>query len=118
MWSVNKCEVWFQCTSMSLLRISPLPGLTPPLPHPGKLWAHEMYGVTPDIMTLAKPLAGGLPIGAALMKQHVADVMKPGGEGREEGRAMLEGGEGREGGLCFLAESRGPANRQRPGDVP
>ena len=29
-------------------------------------------------MTLAKPLAGGLPIGAALMKQHVADAMAPG----------------------------------------
>lgn len=31
------------------------------------------------MMTLAKPLAGGLPIGAVLLKQHVADVMKPGG---------------------------------------
>ncbi|KAI5642032.1 hypothetical protein M9H77_00106 [Catharanthus roseus] len=29
----------------------------------GYLWAHEVYGVYPDIMTLAKPLAGGLPIG-------------------------------------------------------
>ena len=37
--------------------------------------------MTPDIMTLAKPLAGGLPIGAALLKQHVADVMKPGEDG-------------------------------------
>lgn len=45
---------------------------------PGKLWAYELYGVTPDIMTLAKPLAGGLPIGAALMTQKVADVMQPG----------------------------------------
>ena len=27
----------------------------------GTLWAHEPYGVTPDLMTLAKPLAGGLP---------------------------------------------------------
>eukprot|EP00983_Pelagomonas_calceolata_P042366 1138475-Pelagomonas_calceolata.AAC.5 len=45
-----------------------------------KLWGYELYGgVTPDIMTLAKPLAGGLPIGAVLMKQHVADAMKPGG---------------------------------------
>lgn len=32
-------------------------------------------------MTLAKPLAGGLPIGAVLMKQHVADVMQPGDHG-------------------------------------
>lgn len=47
----------------------------------GYLWAHEMYGVTPDIMTLAKPLAGGLPIGAALMTQNVADAIKPGDHG-------------------------------------
>lgn len=45
----------------------------------GKLWGYENYGVEPDLMTLAKPLAGGLPIGAVLLKQKVADVMKPGG---------------------------------------
>jgi len=45
----------------------------------GKLWAYENYGVEPDMMTLAKPLAGGLPIGAVLMKQHVADAIAPGG---------------------------------------
>ena len=47
----------------------------------GYLWAHEAYGVYPDIMTLAKPLAGGLPIGATLVTQAVADVMKPGDHG-------------------------------------
>lgn len=47
----------------------------------GKLWAHEAYGVEPDMMTLAKPLAGGMPIGAVLLKQHVADAMKPGDHG-------------------------------------
>jgi acetylornithine/succinyldiaminopimelate/putrescine aminotransferase len=47
----------------------------------GYLWAHEAYGVTPDIMTLAKPLAGGLPIGATLVTQAVADIMKPGDHG-------------------------------------
>ncbi len=47
-------------------------------PRAGKLWGYELFGVEPDIMTLAKPLAGGLPVGAALMKQHVADVMQPG----------------------------------------
>ena len=51
---------------------------SPPPACPGKLWGHQLYGVEPDIMTLAKPLAGGLPIGAALLKQHVADVMLPG----------------------------------------
>ena len=44
----------------------------------GTLWAHEPYGVTPDIMTLAKPLGGGLPIGAALMTQAVADTIAAG----------------------------------------
>jgi acetylornithine aminotransferase len=47
----------------------------------GKLWGYEAYGVEPDIMTLAKPLAGGLPIGACLLKQHVADAMSPGDHG-------------------------------------
>ena len=47
----------------------------------GRLFAHEVYGVEPDMMTLAKPLAGGLPIGAALMTQKIADVIKPGDHG-------------------------------------
>ena len=47
----------------------------------GKLWAHEWYGVTPDIMTLAKPLGGGLPIGAILMTEDIAAVMEPGDHG-------------------------------------
>jgi len=44
----------------------------------GRLFCHEHYGVEPDMLTLAKPLAGGLPIGAALLKQHVADAIQPG----------------------------------------
>jgi acetylornithine/N-succinyldiaminopimelate aminotransferase len=47
----------------------------------GTLWAHEQYGVTPDIMTLAKPLAGGLPIGAVLCTEAVASAIKPGDHG-------------------------------------
>ena len=47
----------------------------------GRLWAHEAYGIMPDIMTLAKPLAGGLPIGAALVTEEVAAVLKPGDHG-------------------------------------
>ena len=43
----------------------------------GALFCYEHYGVTPDIMTLAKPLAGGLPIGATLMSQEVADAVEP-----------------------------------------
>lgn len=44
----------------------------------GHLWAYQGYGVEPDILTAAKPLAGGLPIGAILMRQKVADAMHPG----------------------------------------
>jgi len=44
----------------------------------GKLFAHEHYGITPDIMTLAKALAGGLPIGAILARNEVARSFTPG----------------------------------------
>jgi len=44
----------------------------------GTLWAYQGYGVEPDILTAAKPLAGGLPIGAILMRQKVADAMHKG----------------------------------------
>jgi acetylornithine/N-succinyldiaminopimelate aminotransferase len=47
----------------------------------GYLWAHQAYGVTPDIMALAKPLAGGLPMGAILLTGRVAEVMGPGDHG-------------------------------------
>jgi len=46
----------------------------------GTLWAYEQYDVEPDIMTLAKGLAGGLPIGACLAKE-AADVFEPGDHG-------------------------------------
>lgn len=44
----------------------------------GTLWAHEAAGVAPDLMTLAKPLAGGLPMGAVLMTEQVAAAIRPG----------------------------------------
>ncbi|KAA8540528.1 hypothetical protein F0562_024553 [Nyssa sinensis] len=47
----------------------------------GYLWAHEAYGVFPDIMTLAKPLAGGLPIGAVLVTEKVAAAINFGDHG-------------------------------------
>jgi acetylornithine/N-succinyldiaminopimelate aminotransferase len=55
----------------------------------GKLWAHEWSGVTPDIMTLAKPLAGGLPIGAILMTETVASAMHAGEHGTTFGGGPL-----------------------------
>jgi predicted acetylornithine/succinylornithine family transaminase len=44
----------------------------------GRLFAHEHFGIEPDIMTLAKGLGGGVPIGAMLAKEHVASSFTPG----------------------------------------
>ncbi len=47
----------------------------------GRLWAHEASGVTPDLMTLAKPLGGGLPIGVTLLTERVARAIVAGDHG-------------------------------------
>ena len=47
----------------------------------GSFYAHQHDGITPDIVTLAKGLAGGLPIGACLAIGPAADLMKPGMHG-------------------------------------
>ncbi|MFA5353066.1 MAG: acetylornithine transaminase [Thermodesulfovibrionales bacterium] len=44
----------------------------------GKLFAHEHFGITPDIMTLAKGLGGGVPIGAMAATDRVASAFQPG----------------------------------------
>jgi predicted acetylornithine/succinylornithine family transaminase len=55
----------------------------------GSLWAHEASGVEPDIMTLAKPLAGGLPIGATLVTEDVARAIEIGDHGSTFGGGPL-----------------------------
>ena len=47
----------------------------------GKLFAHEWAGVAPDIMSVAKALGGGMPIGAILATERVASAMAPGTHG-------------------------------------
>ena len=47
----------------------------------GKMFAHEHFGITPDIMTLAKALAGGAPIGAMLATDELAGAFTPGTHG-------------------------------------
>ncbi len=62
----------------------------------GKMFAHENYGIKPDIMTLAKGLGGGVPIGAVLAKEEVAQAIDWGDHGTTFGgnplacRAALE----------------------------
>ncbi len=47
----------------------------------GCLFAHQLYGVEPDIFTSAKALGGGVPIGALCAKQFVASAFEPGDHG-------------------------------------
>jgi acetylornithine/N-succinyldiaminopimelate aminotransferase len=47
----------------------------------GTLWAYEQVGVLPDAMTVAKALGGGLPIGALVTGERLADVFAPGDHG-------------------------------------
>jgi len=44
----------------------------------GKLFAYEHYGIEPDIMTLAKAVAGGFPMGVLMAKEKVAECFQPG----------------------------------------
>jgi acetylornithine/N-succinyldiaminopimelate aminotransferase len=47
----------------------------------GTLWAYEQTGVVPDAITSAKALGGGLPIGALVTGERLADVFRPGDHG-------------------------------------
>jgi predicted acetylornithine/succinylornithine family transaminase len=47
----------------------------------GKLFAFQHSGVRPDILTLAKPLGGGLPMGAVLLREDLASALSPGDHG-------------------------------------
>ncbi len=55
----------------------------------GKLFACEWAGVEPDVMSLAKGLAGGFPMGAVLAKEHVAKALVPGSHGTTFGGGPL-----------------------------
>ncbi len=47
----------------------------------GTLWAYQQTGVVPDALTSAKGLGGGLPIGALITGERLADVLRPGDHG-------------------------------------
>jgi len=62
----------------------------------GKLFAHEHYGVTPDILTTAKALGGGFPVSAMLTSNEIASTMVPGVHGTTYGGNPL---------ACAVAET-------------
>ncbi len=55
----------------------------------GKMFAYQHYGVKPDVVTLAKPLAAGLPLGAILVTEDVAGAIHPGMHGTTFGGGPL-----------------------------
>ena len=55
----------------------------------GTLFAYEQTGVEPDIVTLAKPLAGGLPMGAILLRESIGSALQPGDHGTTFGGGPL-----------------------------
>jgi len=47
----------------------------------GKIFAYQHFDVEPDVLTMAKSLAGGIPIGAFAVKRKYCDILKPGNHG-------------------------------------
>jgi predicted acetylornithine/succinylornithine family transaminase len=55
----------------------------------GKIFAFQSFGVVPDIVTIAKPIAAGVPLGAFLAKEHFASAISPGQHGTTFGGGPL-----------------------------
>jgi predicted acetylornithine/succinylornithine family transaminase len=55
----------------------------------GELFAFKRHGISPDILTVAKPIAAGLPLGAIIVTQEIADVISAGKHGTTFGGGPL-----------------------------
>ncbi len=55
----------------------------------GEMFAYKHYGIEPDVMTLAKGLGGGLPIGAMVARRKIAHLLQPGMHGTTFGGSPL-----------------------------
>jgi acetylornithine/N-succinyldiaminopimelate aminotransferase len=69
----------------------------------GRMWAHEWTAATPDLMSIAKALAGGFPAGALLASEEVGAHLSPGSHGSTFGGNPLASAVA----LAVLAELRG-----------
>lgn len=67
------------CNEMGILLI--LDEVQTGMGRTGKLFAYQHFGIQPDIITLAKGLGGGVPIGAIIAKESVASAFDPGSHG-------------------------------------
>ena len=81
----------------------------------GKFFAHEHYGITPDIMTMAKGIGGGFPLGACVATEEAAKGMVVGTHGSTYGGNPLAMAAG-EAVLDIVAEPEFLENVQRMGD--
>ena len=81
----------------------------------GKLFAYEHEGVEPDLLTLAKSLAGGVPIGALLIKKGIAESFHPGDHASTFGGNPLATAAG-VAALTAILEERMLENCQEVGD--
>jgi acetylornithine/N-succinyldiaminopimelate aminotransferase len=80
----------------------------------GKLFAYDHFGITPDIMTLAKALGNGLPIGAMLAKEDIAAAFGPGAHASTFGGTPLVTAAAYET-LKIMVEDNVPANAAKMG---
>jgi len=90
----------------------------------GRLWAHQHSGVEPHLMTLAKALGGGLPLGAVLAAAEVAEVLQPGDHATTFGggpvpcqAARVVLGRVAEPGFLAYVEAMGHLLRHRLGEI-
>ena len=74
---LQQVRVW--CDEQNLLLV--LDEIQTGVGRTGTLWAYEQAGIEPDVMTVAKGLAGGVPVGAFLAKEEVAATFQPGDHG-------------------------------------
>jgi len=81
----------------------------------GSLWAYEQEGVEPDIMTLAKGLAGGVPIGAFLAREDIAAHLVKGDHGSTFGGNALAAAAGYAT-LEYIIDNDIPARVRRASD--